>query len=294
MVNGINDPTNCNSPTQPPPDFMGILFSGASGAVTNTQVVNIAGSSLDNCGEAIWVQSTASAGSVVSISGNTVTGYTKNGISCNDEGTICTIDKNKVSPLSTAGAGVATNGILIADGAKGTVSGNTVTENLCTYFPACGSNLYNGEATATGIGTYWSGGATVTGNKLQQDDIGVSSYDDTAPVTATSNTIQDSTYEGILQYDGNYIASKNQISSSPIGVAVVSDGFILTATYSTLNGNDFNGHFSTAIVQVIALSGGTYGGPNNPTPAVVLTINGLSQTVSGVSPYLTTVDITSL
>lgn len=270
-----------------PPSYEGVLFSGASGTLVNSVVTNFYQSSpsLYGCqssaGLAVLVQTPTSEASTVSISNNVVTNYQKDGIACNDAGSMCSINGNTVSPLAaaTSSTGDAANGIQIAYGAVAKVSHNTVTGNECNS-DDCGPNLIT-QSSAEGILTYQSGaGTVVTGNTVTGNDIGIASAQDA--VTVTGNTVMNNRYVGIYQDDGTYTASYNQISGSPIGVAVVSDGFVSTPTTSTLTENDFDGPFSTAFVQVTTFTGGpsgTYGGTN---PGMArLTLNGLTETVSG-------------
>lgn len=268
-----------------PPSYEGVLFSGASGTLVNSVVTNFYQSSTlyygcqSSAGLAVLVQTPTSEASTVSISNNVVTNYQKDGIACNDAGSMCSINGNTVSPLAAATSANAPNGIQVAYGAVAKVSHNTVTGNECNSVD-CGPNLIT-QSSAVGILTLQSGaGTVVTGNTVTGNDVGIASAQDAVKVTG--NTVTNNRYVGIYQDDGTYTASYNQISGSPIGVAVVSDGFVSTPTTSTLIGNDFDGPFSTAFVQVTTFTGGpsgTYGGTN---PGMArLTLNGLTETVSG-------------
>jgi hypothetical protein len=129
------------------PSYEGVLFLGASGSLTNSNVTNFyqASPSLygcqDNAGLAVLVQTPATGTSSVTIRNNDVTNYQKNGITCNDAGTTCDVDSNTVSPLAAAQPFVASNGIQIGFGAVGAVSKNTVSGNECNLATVCGPNL---------------------------------------------------------------------------------------------------------------------------------------------------------
>jgi parallel beta-helix repeat protein len=300
---GASSSIGAPAPNCAPPSFEGVLFLGASGALTNSQVTNLYQSSpLDygcqsNVGDAVLVQTPSAQTSSVAISNNAVTNYQKNGITCNDAGTTCSIDGNTVSPLAaaTGTSGDAANGIQVGFGATGTVTDNTVTGNECNV-SVCGPNLIT-QTQSAGILTYQSGAGTVLkGNTVSGNDIGIVSVSDSA--TSTNNQIQNNRFEGLLVNDGVYSASNNNVScdhssSCLIGIAVLSDGFVSSPTTASLSNNNFNGKFSTALVQVAAITGGSYGG-TNVEPAT-LTINGFAETVTaGSSDSPSLVNITSL
>jgi parallel beta-helix repeat protein len=249
-----------------PPSYEGVLFSGASGSLTNSEIANLyqASPSLYGCqsnaADAVLVQTPSGGASSVSVTGNTVTNYQKNGIACKDPGSNCTIEGNTVSPLAavTGATGDAANGVEVAYGAVSTVSDNTISGNECNV-SVCGPNLVN-QTQSAGILTYQSGAGTVVqGNTVSGNDIGIATVGDA--VTSMDNGLQNNRYEGLLLNDGTYIASGNAVSGSMIGIAVVSDGFVSNPTLATLTGNSLTGS-STSPVQVVAFYGGAYGGAN--------------------------------
>jgi nitrous oxidase accessory protein NosD len=226
-------------------ESIGILFLGASGAITSTEVtnINLGNAALYGCqtGNAIFVQSPSGKTSAVSITDNTVTNYQKNGITCNDAGTSCTISDNKVSPLAAAEPYIASNGIQIAFGAIGSITGNTITGDECTLANYCTNDLIT-EAQGTGILTYRAGssGVTISGNTLSTNDIAIALYLDTSgTISPTGNTILSSKYYGIVIYDESQSILGNTISNTPVGIAAVSDtsGLTVTAKFSDVFSN---------------------------------------------------------
>ena len=249
------------------PNFIGIMYQGASGSIEQTTVQNIydSPSTLGGCqsGLGIFVQTPTGGSSVVSITQNTVTNYNKNGITCNEVGTICTIDSNTVSFYAAEIPYIAPNGIQVGYGAVGTVTDNTVSGNQCTLAGACGPNLIT-LAQGTGILTYESGARTsVTGNTLKGNDLGIALYCDS--VSANQNTVQSSGDVGIVAYDGTYQITNNVISTSPIGISMVSDGTLATscpgvssatgAASATIQGNNLH---VTLDGQIITQPPGTF------------------------------------
>ncbi len=207
-----------------PPKYIGILFSGASGAIRNSKVTNLfqASPSLygcqDSAGLGIYVQ-TPSGVSVVSINHNTVTNYQKNGITCNDSGSTCSINDDTVSPLAgaTSTTGDATNGIQVGFGAVGTVKHNEVSGNECNV-PAmvCGPDLVT-ETQAAGILLFQAGvGTSVRDNKVSSSDIGIAVVGPNGPgsVTLKSNKLTNNRYAGMLVQDGTYTVSDTEITGT--------------------------------------------------------------------------------
>jgi hypothetical protein len=133
----------------------GILFEGASGSITNNTVTGVR-QGLSGCqeGNAIEVRNTplSESGSVevgpdvtVTISGNTVSNYQKNGITANGA-VVANIFNNTVTgdgPINY----IAQNGIQVGFGGTATLKGNVVSGNW--YSPAdtesCGVLLYRAD-----------------------------------------------------------------------------------------------------------------------------------------------------
>lgn len=286
---------SCGLPiTGDPFDYEGVLFLNAGGTITGNTVQNVylpLGSAGCQPGNAVEVQTGVSLSSTVVISNNQVLNYNKNGITCNDVGTTCTITKNTVSFYSAYTDYIAPNGIQIGFGAVGTVSDNTVSGNECNVPTTCGSD-YVTQTQSAGILTYESGAGTrVSGNTVSGNDIGILTSSDA--VMSTNNVVQNNRYEGMYLNDGTYTASNNRISGSLVGIAIVSDGFVANPTSATLLGNNFKGSFSTAPIQVTAYndapSGNSFAG-TNVEPATV-TLTGFTETVT--SGLLAPLDIPS-
>lgn len=180
----------------------GILFDGASGSITNTEITNINqnhGAVLSGCqeGNAIEVRNFGSSATTirVSIDSNVISGYQKTGIIANGD-TDATITDNVVTGYGPQGF-IAQNGVQIGFGATGMVKRNEIS-----------GNAYTGTSTVSGgvlvvAGPYYdsaySTGDQIMNNTLTGNDIGVwlsqSEADGvTPPPTATnvkviSNTI---------------------------------------------------------------------------------------------------------
>lgn len=129
----------------------GILFEGAAGAITNNRVLHIKQGVNSGCQEGNAIEArnapydTTGADLNVTISGNTISDYQKNGITASGS-VAATITNNTVT-----GAGaidyIAQNGIQVSYGATANMSGNTVSGN--NYTPAawlaCGILYYQAD-----------------------------------------------------------------------------------------------------------------------------------------------------
>jgi len=130
----------------------GILFDGAGGSITNSTVSGVRqGPSGCQEGNAIEVRNLDALGNpaatlrAVTISGNVVADYQKNGITANGN-VAATITGNQI-----AGDGavtyIAQNGVQVGFGATGLVQGNTITGNDYTpsSYVACGLLMYEAD-----------------------------------------------------------------------------------------------------------------------------------------------------
>ncbi len=139
----------------------GILFDGASGSITNNVVTNVnQGPSGCQEGNAIEVRNAPfdNTGSdlTVTIDGNTVNGYIKNGITANGS-VAATITNNVVTGSGPVGVPLAAqNGIQIGFGATAVVRGNTSNGNDYTpkSYVACGLLLYQADGVKASSNSY--------------------------------------------------------------------------------------------------------------------------------------------
>jgi len=191
----------------------GVLFDGASGSITNLNVLNINqnhGAILSGCqeGNAIEARNFGSSPTTISvvIDGNTIAGYQKTGIVVNGDA------DGSVTNNTVTGDGpqpfIAQNGIQIGFGATARVKFNTVTGNAYTGSTGDASG---GVLVVAGpfYGSAYSVGDQVQNNTLHGNDIGVwlSQIDasENPPVTQTNvkvdhNTITNSALTNGIPY----------------------------------------------------------------------------------------------
>lgn len=131
----------------------GILFDGASGSIVDNAVTDVnQGPSGCQEGNAIEVRnapfdSTGTDDKVVLISGNTVSGYIKNGITANGSVAAMILNNTVVGAGPVGVPLAAQNGIQIAFGATATVQDNNVSGNNYTpkSFVACGILYFDAD-----------------------------------------------------------------------------------------------------------------------------------------------------
>lgn len=180
-----------------------LVLSGARAAITDDAVTNIedANAGLYGCqfgvgieiGSEYWPTPgfafkvedfTGSA----TITGTTVSGYQKNGITADGPGASVSISGDTITgagPASALGRIIAQNGIQVSDGASGQVSRDTVS-----------ANQYSGPGNASSTGLLIYGGCgdplvknvTVTGNTFTSNDVGVYLFNAAANCTDAPGT----------------------------------------------------------------------------------------------------------
>lgn len=220
--------------------YIGILFSDASGEIANDTVENIYQSSplyygcQADAGFGIVVGAPNDIASTVTISGNTVAGYPKNGVTCYESGITCYISDNTISDTSAVTSEADTNGIQFGPSAAGSVTGNLISGNVYTG-GGYGCDFITQDQ---GLGMLFLDNAapiTVSGNALVDNDIGiVMGSGDTSTITAASNMISGSTCVGALVYDESQPVSFTTFTNEPADLEAVSDSPLTpaTATYS--------------------------------------------------------------
>lgn len=146
---------------------------------------------------------------LASISQSSVTGYDKNGITIDGPGSVGTVSGSTVT-----GAGpvtyIAQNGIQLSRGAKGKLSSNTVGGNQYT---GTGGASSGGLLVFGGCGDELVTGATLSGNTLTNNDVGIYSlnYDPTCSVPVTTATT--------ITMSGNKVSNSADTNVSGFGAS---------------------------------------------------------------------------
>lgn len=236
------------------PDLIGIVYQNASGIINEVSVSNEAlSASLNGCqsGDGVFVQSgtlnSHTGTSTVKITNSIVQNYQKNGITGNEAGTDVTVSGNSVIGQGPT-TGAAENGIQIGFGAVGTVTSNTVTDDVWI-----GSGTF-----ATGILVYASANVKVSSNNVSNTQGGIVLESDPTFGSADGSTISlnristTHIYDGIdVCSDGNTI-SRNIVSSSDESAIHLDDECTEPDTTTTGNNNDvFDNTVNTACAGIL-------------------------------------------
>ena len=242
IKNLIVDGSN-NGITGCAPDLIGIYYRNSSGTVTNTAVVNQAlAAALNGCqsGEGIFVQSGAAGTSTVTLSGNYVHNYQKNGITGNEVGTKVNIISNTVfGQGSTTGA--AENSIQIGFGATGSITRNTVGGDI--WAP---DQIGDTGDAAAGILVYASSGISITGNNVSSTQFGITVDSDPVFGAADSNIIKTNKVATTALFDGidlcsnNNTVTGNTVVGSDEAAIHIDDTCTGVSTGNTVTGNTIN------------------------------------------------------
>jgi hypothetical protein len=167
----------------------------------------------------------------VQILNSTVSGFGKNGITCNDVGLVCTVSGNTVTATPMALGFAATNGIQFW-GATGSIRNNTVLGNVYTPGACLQQNYFNdGSACTSPNAAYWSGGilvlspptvVNVSGNHLSDNQVGLWSLG--GPVSAWENDVSNAGYYGVvLDFNGTDVGGPSAVYAPTPFVDLVGD-----------------------------------------------------------------------
>lgn len=132
------------------PGFVGVFYRAAAGSVQSVHVTRILQPAGAGCQAVfgVFVQSGNGGpelNSNVTLTGVTVDDYGKNGITCNEAGTACTVMASTITGRAALGIAVQ-NGVQIGFGAFGRLTNNVVTGNVQTSdaFNACALLFFEG------------------------------------------------------------------------------------------------------------------------------------------------------
>jgi hypothetical protein len=220
IVDGAN-----NGVAECSPRIFGIAFQDASGEISHVAIRNFKlGTGLGGCqsGTGIFVQSGGGGISSVEIEKSTIHDFQKNGITADEVGTQVSVHGNVVTGIGPT-AGAAQNGIQIGFGAGGTISSNTVTNNLwspCTAVGTC-------TAVATNILVAQSDGVEVTDNRAGISQVGIF-VDGNQGLVARNETFASSVFDGIrIEGDGNRVRHNQVFNGAESGIFVAGNNNVV-------------------------------------------------------------------
>ena len=234
--------------TSMPTRLIGLYFRNASGAINGGSVVEVRNKPLDGVqnGLAVYVQAKGPNVADVDITGVTVSGYQKNGVTfngCGCAGAVDGVGTGTLTGSTITGAGdtavIAQNGVQVGFGGSAVqISGNTITGHRYTGNPANG--------TAAGVLIFSATNNVIDSNVISDGNSGIvfqgGSFGLCSPADATGNTASCNRIENhdTLSYD----------------VGVSSD-----AANNTVTSNAFQNN--TTAVDGTAISAGQLNAENN-------------------------------
>lgn len=229
-----------------------LVEGGATLALRNSVVDRIGDFPLQGCQSGVAVQAgyapTGQVGHVV-MADDRVRQYQKNGITIDGTGSTA-----KVTGTTVTGSGatptIAQNGIQISFGATGSVTASTITANNYTGTPADegdyptyadGILVYGGGGSVCGLGSASPlvRGVHITGNVLQNNDVGIQLFNvnrkcDASVSTATRNLACSNTVSNAH----GYTSGGPSADANPAGYETASDVFIGYQAGITDSGDD--------------------------------------------------------
>src|SRR5579863_9589647 len=267
-------------------DVQGIYYQNSSGTITDNVVRNQYQTDFTDYGGcqgglAINVESTTSTHSVT-ISNNYVSAYQKNGITADgaatgpgSAGPAATIQNNYIVGLAATAlnwptSGAAENGIQVAYGATGKITGNIVSDNI--WGQDTSSQPYNA---ASGILIYASTGITVTGNTVTSAQFAITTNTDPTLGPCDNTTITGNKIAGTQIFDGIDVCSNSN---------TVDSNTIYGSTQSGIHLDDSCGSGNSNTVSKNTINGACAGillGTGTNTPGTNTFYNVTNTTVAG-------------
>ncbi|PYM14586.1 MAG: hypothetical protein DMD81_17510 [Candidatus Rokuibacteriota bacterium] len=213
------------------PSLFGLFYRNASGVARDNVITNMR-PGLAVCplsGTGVLVQSAAGGVSKVTLEGNSIHDYQKNGVTANEVGTDVRIGKRNIVTGLGSTSGSVQNGIQLAFGATGVVEDNVVTNNLfagCVSVDVCSVN-------ATNVLIAASTGVRVSDNVLGHSQTGVSVGGDGNAIK--HNVIFDTkVFDGVALFGNHNEVRDNDITRSD------ESGVFVDGDQNKIEGNRIN------------------------------------------------------
>jgi parallel beta-helix repeat protein len=238
VINGASASPSFNA-TGCQNNYVGVYFHNASGSLTGVNVKGVElQPSLFGCQDGLAIYAATDAGSAtgssVLVSGGTVKTYDKNGITCSDPQTSCTVNNTTVTGIGPTAA-IAQNGVQIGFGATGIVSNTKISGNSYTGGGA--------DNQATGILVFDSGALTVDANTLSANDVDLFAGAD-SDATSGHWLIENNTVSGATDNVPSPTAGSGEGNGYGDGIQL--DG-VGSANPTTVETNTISGNFEYGI-----------------------------------------------
>jgi len=300
IVDGTgNNLTGCGGPT-----LEGIYFQNSTGKIEYNVVRNQYQTDFTDYGGcqnglAINVESLTDSGTVT-VENNSVRSYQKNGITATGAmtgpgapGPTVNITGNHIVGLGATAqnwpGGAAENGIQVGLGASGTVSFNSVSDNI--WFDDTSSQPYNA---ASGILVYASVGITIHENYVVSAQFGITVDSDPNYGPADDSIITTNQVTGTQLFDAIDLCSSSNQATGNIIYGAAESGIHADDTCGSGNSNTITGNTITESCAAVLLGTGT-GNTVSPNTSYAVTNTTLAgdvcpaatQTVAGANALKT-------
>jgi hypothetical protein len=236
----------------------GVLVLGGATLKATDVTVNAAGAiPINGCQGGVGIEVGSSQPKTpevghATLTHDTISGYQKNGITADGEGSSV-----KVTGTTVTGAGatpaIAQNGIQVSDGALGTIASSNISGNECDV-AVCGSNALE-DTQSTGVLFYGAAtGSKVVSTSLEENDIGVY-FASTNPVppsfaeaTVSGDVLSGNRYEGLALEQGDALVKGNTITGpGNIGIELLQGQWEPYAPTSSATGDHIEGMHQAAV-----------------------------------------------
>jgi hypothetical protein len=212
-VNGSEASTSFTGCSQ---NYVGVYYHDASGSMANDTVTGIELPPADfSCQDGLGVYATTDSGSltptVLSMRSDNVNNYDKNGITCDDPGTVCDIKNTTVTGIGSTNL-IAQNGIQIW-AASGGVTANVITGNSYEGSPP-------NNAAGILIGDPYT--LSVKNNQVTHNDTDIWLLEDQSPAEVycgnlTSSCTNPPAPGTTFRFTGNHASDAINYENNPVG-----------------------------------------------------------------------------
>jgi hypothetical protein len=206
----------------------GILVAGGADLeLSNSTVTGARPQLINGCQYGIGVQvgftdtaTKALSTGTAELSGDTIAGYQKNGITVEGLGSVASISKTTVTGAGPVAA-IAQNGIGVQFGAQATMTKDTVSGNECEN-PTCGPDALT-QYQSVGVYFYEAGsGSSVSKSTLDSNDVGAEAFDSTtADPSIAGDKLEGNRFEAVQIGQGSASVERDVMRNSNVGIQLL-------------------------------------------------------------------------
>jgi nitrous oxidase accessory protein NosD len=221
----------------------GLTITGPSGAicpglagvrVTDSSTLGLDYSSIKGCtreGMLVGLSPTLPTGPQVghaTVSNTEITQYRLVGIQAGGPDTTIKLSR---SSLVAANAPEVEGqvGVVIAFGAKGIISNNRVSGNICNH-PSCGPDFLNQVQGTAIFAVAAASGSSITNNVISNNDLGIAVALNSGCCEVDRNILKNNRFFGIAVVDGEHTVSNTKITGGNVGVLAAAFSIDTVAT----------------------------------------------------------------